>query len=237
MPGQTAKTAVEVPFEFVHNQIVVEVKIGGRGPFNMLIDTDTDPSAIDAAAAKDLGLQVGSRGGAASGGGTETNTIYPTRLPSIEIGAVSALHQRILCTHGYSANLADGLRNFLTICLISRQRSPAFAVPVSPFWSRPLVQSRRGVGLLASLVVAFSVTSTTALAQDAVSVKADSLLPAPTGGLQPAPARQSSTLTLVTSEAVDRLRTDQLEAGVPIGESLLLRSASSLTPRVISSTK
>src|SRR5437762_1343111 len=90
VPGQTAKTAVEVPFEFVHNQIVVEVKIGGRGPFNMLIDTDTDPSAIDAAAAKELGLQVGSRGGAASGGGTETNTIYPTRLPSIEIGAVSA---------------------------------------------------------------------------------------------------------------------------------------------------
>ena len=28
--SQTAKSAVEVPFEFVHNQIVVQVKIGGK---------------------------------------------------------------------------------------------------------------------------------------------------------------------------------------------------------------
>ena len=53
---QSAKAPVEVPFEFVANQIVVQAKIGGKGPFNMLLDTDTDPSAIDSAAAKELGL-------------------------------------------------------------------------------------------------------------------------------------------------------------------------------------
>lgn len=37
-------------------------------------------------------------------------------------------------------------------------------------------------------------------------------------------------LILVTSESVDRMRTNQLAAGVAKGESLLLRSASSLTP-------
>jgi len=37
--AQTAKASIEVPFEFVHNQIVVQVKIDGKGPFNMLIDT------------------------------------------------------------------------------------------------------------------------------------------------------------------------------------------------------
>src|ERR1700680_1523765 len=37
-----------------------------------------------------------------------------------------------------------------------------------------------------------------------------------------------SALILVTSEAVDRLRTNQLLTGVAKGESLLLRSASSL---------
>ena len=41
----------------------------------------------------------------------------------------------------------------------------------------------------------------------------------------------ASSLVLVTSEAVDRFRLDQLVDGVGAGQSLLLRSASSLTPR------
>ena len=88
--SQTAKPAVEVPFDFVHNQIVVQVKVGGQGPFNMLIDTDTDPSAIDTATARGLGLVTGSKGAAATGGGTEVNTVYPTRLPTVELGTLVA---------------------------------------------------------------------------------------------------------------------------------------------------
>lgn len=42
-----------------------------------------------------------------------------------------------------------------------------------------------------------------------------------------------SALVLVTSESVDRLRTNQLVTGVADGESLLLRSASSLTPTTV----
>src|SRR5437868_2728167 len=87
---QSGKTPVEVPFEFVANQIVVQVKVGGKGPFNMLIDTDTDPSAIDSATARELGLEVATRGSVASGGGTERNVVYPTRLPTVELGAISA---------------------------------------------------------------------------------------------------------------------------------------------------
>jgi hypothetical protein len=45
------------------------------------------------------------------------------------------------------------------------------------------------------------------------------------------PARASS-LVLVNSETVDRFRLDQLVNGVGAGQSLLLRSASSLTPRI-----
>src|SRR5207249_4557206 len=83
------KPPVEVPFEFVANQIVVQVRVGGKGPFNMLIDTDTDPSAIDSAAAKELGLDVGARGSLAAGGGTEANVVYPTRLPTVELGGIT----------------------------------------------------------------------------------------------------------------------------------------------------
>jgi predicted aspartyl protease len=88
--AQNAKDPAEIPFEFLHNQIVVQVRVNGKGPFNMLIDTDTDPSAIDAATAKELGLQIGTNGTPASGGGTGANIVYPTRLGTVEIGAISA---------------------------------------------------------------------------------------------------------------------------------------------------
>ncbi len=88
--AQTPKSPVEVPFEFLHNQIVVQVKVNGKGPLNMLIDTDTDPSAIDSATAKELGLQVGTSGAPASGGGTEKTVVFPTRLASVELGGISA---------------------------------------------------------------------------------------------------------------------------------------------------
>src|SRR5437016_2567128 len=88
--SQSAKAPIEVPFEFVANQIIVQAKIRGKGPFNMLVDTDTDPSAIDSATAKELGLDVRTRGSVASGGGTEKKVVYPTILPTVEVGAVSA---------------------------------------------------------------------------------------------------------------------------------------------------
>jgi len=88
--GQAAKQAVEVPFEFAHNQIVIQVKIAGKGPYAMLLDTNTDPSAIDVATARELGLSVGSSGGQATGGGTETQTVFPTTLPNVEVGGITA---------------------------------------------------------------------------------------------------------------------------------------------------
>ena len=88
--GQTPKPTAEVPFEFVHNQVVLQVKIGGKGPFTMLLDTNTDPSAIDVATARELALAVGRSGAPATGGGTETNIVYPTTLPGVEIGGVTA---------------------------------------------------------------------------------------------------------------------------------------------------
>jgi predicted aspartyl protease len=84
------RKVIEVPFELSHNEIVVAVKIGGKGPFSMLVDTDTDPSAIDLATARDLGLNMGSKGFPASGGGTEANVVYLTRLPLVELGDIAA---------------------------------------------------------------------------------------------------------------------------------------------------
>lgn len=81
---------IEVPFEFVRNEIIVQVKVNGNGPFNMMIDTGTDPSAVDLATAKEIGLKLSSEGRTASGGGTERNLAYVTRFPLIEIGGLTA---------------------------------------------------------------------------------------------------------------------------------------------------
>ena len=56
----------------------------------MLVDTDTDPSAIDLATAKELGLGLDSRSYAATGGGTQAQTVQPTRLPTVELGTIVA---------------------------------------------------------------------------------------------------------------------------------------------------
>lgn len=88
--SQSPAPAAEVPFEFVRNQIIVQVKIAGKGPFNMLFDTDTDPSAIDLATARELQLKMGSKGYQGTGGGTETNLVYPTNIPGVELGSVTA---------------------------------------------------------------------------------------------------------------------------------------------------
>jgi predicted aspartyl protease len=88
--AQAAKASVEVPFEFVHNQIVVDVKINGKGPFKMLLDTDTDPSAIDLEAARELGLDVGQKEYQTTGGGTDANVSHLTTLNLVEVGNTSA---------------------------------------------------------------------------------------------------------------------------------------------------
>ncbi|MDX6529449.1 MAG: hypothetical protein QOH41_1739 [Blastocatellia bacterium] len=88
--SQTRAAPIEVPFEFVANQIIVQVKIDGKGPYSMLLDTDTDPSAIDLPTAHELGLRLDAKSYPASGGGAEPNQVQLTRLPTVELGRVIA---------------------------------------------------------------------------------------------------------------------------------------------------
>lgn len=81
---------VEVPFDFYRNEIIIQVKVNGKGPFNMMLDTGTDPSAIDIATARELGLKLDPVGRKASGGGTEVNLAYGTKLALVELGGITA---------------------------------------------------------------------------------------------------------------------------------------------------
>jgi hypothetical protein len=81
---------IEVPFDFYQNEIILQVKVNDKGPFNMMLDTGTDPSAIDLSTAKDLGLKLDHIGGPGSGGGTSVNLVYQTELSLLEAGGLVA---------------------------------------------------------------------------------------------------------------------------------------------------
>jgi len=76
---------VEIPFDFYHNEIILQVKVNGKGPFNMMLDTGTDPSAVDLNTAKDIGLKLHPLGKPGTGGGTDVNLTYYTELPLVEV--------------------------------------------------------------------------------------------------------------------------------------------------------
>jgi predicted aspartyl protease len=88
-PVQAPDTVLAAPFEIVRNQIVLEVDVGGRGPFRMLLDTAGEPSAVDLATALREGFPVDtSTSGEASGAGGESVRIFAAELPEVRIGGV-----------------------------------------------------------------------------------------------------------------------------------------------------
>jgi predicted aspartyl protease len=81
---------IEVPFEFIHESIVVQATVNGHGPFWMLLDTGADPSIVELGTAKNIGLKIAARGQQGSGGGTGDNLAYETSLPLVQIGGLTA---------------------------------------------------------------------------------------------------------------------------------------------------
>jgi predicted aspartyl protease len=86
----TSSPVIEVPFDFDHNAIIVQATVNGKGPFNMLLDTGADPSVIDLGTAKEIGLKLTAEGEQGTGGGTDANLAYETRLPLLEVGGLAA---------------------------------------------------------------------------------------------------------------------------------------------------
>jgi len=80
---------IEIPFDYYRNEIILQVSVNGKGPFNMMLDTGTDPSAIDLSTAKELGLKLKPLGKPGSGGGTDVNLAYYTELPLVETGGLN----------------------------------------------------------------------------------------------------------------------------------------------------
>jgi hypothetical protein len=75
--------AVQIPFSFEHNEIIVQATIGQKGPYAMLLDTDTNPSVVSLALARSSGLALRKIGGQASGGGADRPDFYLVKLTGV----------------------------------------------------------------------------------------------------------------------------------------------------------
>ena len=82
----------EVHCEFIDNVIYLPVKINGAGPFFMTLDTGTNPSAIDRAKAKELGLKIDDSELRGKGFGDNAAVTQRTLIERLDVTGVAATH-------------------------------------------------------------------------------------------------------------------------------------------------
>lgn len=88
---QQKPEVIEVPFTFERSSVIVPVKVNGKGPYNMLLDTGAEQSAIDLNTARLLELKLTPLGGGkVVATGKKENTIFLTRLPEVAIDNLTA---------------------------------------------------------------------------------------------------------------------------------------------------
>ena len=85
-----AASEAEVPFDFVHNQLVLRATINGRGPYNVVLDTGTHTSAIDLKLAQRLALPLGVQAAVTGGAGAGRPRGYRTLCSEIKVGEVTS---------------------------------------------------------------------------------------------------------------------------------------------------
>jgi hypothetical protein len=88
--GTSSGGPPEVPFTLVRNQVVLQATLQGRGPYACLVDTGASPSAVDLAAARELGLPLGGRAARAEGVGADDVFVTPTEMDVAAAGSEAA---------------------------------------------------------------------------------------------------------------------------------------------------
>jgi predicted aspartyl protease len=89
--SQPKPAVVEVPFTFEHSSVIVPVKVNGKGPYNMLLDTGAEQSAVDLDTAKELGLKLTPLGeGRVVATGKKENAVFLTTLSQVELMSLTA---------------------------------------------------------------------------------------------------------------------------------------------------
>ena len=79
----------EIPFLFERNQIIVQIKINGKGSYNFLFDTGTNPSTINKQTAEKIGLQLDTIKRKGEGYGENPIIAYLCYFPKMALGNIN----------------------------------------------------------------------------------------------------------------------------------------------------
>lgn len=85
-PVKGTGTQTQTAFELHKKQITIDVFIGNKGPYQCVLDSGTNPSAIDLSLAQKLGLPLSDESGQAAGVGSEQVKVYKSSM-SVSVGA------------------------------------------------------------------------------------------------------------------------------------------------------
>jgi predicted aspartyl protease len=81
-------------FEHVDHDIVLAVRLNGRGPFRLLLDTGSTHTAVSARTAADIGAPVVARTSTGSAAGSQDTLVV--RIDSLEVGPIG--HRELLAS-------------------------------------------------------------------------------------------------------------------------------------------
>jgi hypothetical protein len=122
---------LDVPFNFLHNQIVLQVTLKGSGPYNFVLDTGTHASTIDLGLARRLRLPLAAARSESRGVGSTRVFGQATMLEDVHVGdlVVQKLPAVALDLSGVSAELGRPLHgvlgtNFLASRITQRMFTP-----------------------------------------------------------------------------------------------------------------
>lgn len=90
-PQGAEVASIVVPFELVHDVIIFQGSMRGTGPYNFLLDTGANPSAVDLSTARSAHLFLDeARSGVAEGAGGDRVTIFAARIDALVAGQFHA---------------------------------------------------------------------------------------------------------------------------------------------------
>lgn len=82
------QVTTEIPFLLERNQIIIQININDKGPYNFLFDTGTDPSTINKQSAEKIGLRLDTIKRAGTGYGENPIIAYLCYFPKIALGNI-----------------------------------------------------------------------------------------------------------------------------------------------------
>jgi hypothetical protein len=110
-----APSEIAVPFDFIHNQIVLRAAINGQGPYNVVLDSGTHATTIDLTLARRLGLPLSGARSSGQGAGAHRVVGQPTVCDELRVGdlAVRKLSTVALDLSGISRTMGRPLHAVL----------------------------------------------------------------------------------------------------------------------------